>query len=72
LEAGAETHAGIGVADPLSAARDRYSGAECGDAPRGEPFTGGEQPIYPWCRVVVGDVHVFFGGDPIESITLTS
>jgi hypothetical protein len=72
LEAGARTRAGVGVGDSLPAARDRYSGAECGAAPRGESLTGGEQPTCGWCRVVVGDVRVFFGGDPIVSITMTS
>lgn len=44
---------------------------DCGEAVASEPLSGGETPTYSWCRVVVGDIRVFFGADPIESITLT-
>jgi hypothetical protein len=43
----------------------------CGKAIAGEAVFG-ESPSYRWCRALVGGVRVFFGGDPIESITLTS
>jgi len=39
-------------------------------AAAGEGAFGGT-PKYPWCRAL-GDVHVFFGEDPIESITMSS
>jgi hypothetical protein len=48
------------------------SHVECGEAVAGEPLFGGETPTYPWCRALIGDTRVFFGRDPIESITLTS
>jgi hypothetical protein len=43
----------------------------CGEQVAGEPLLGGEPPKYRWCRTTVAHVRVFFGGDPIESITLT-
>lgn len=51
--------------------RERYDErVECGEAVAGEALVGGETPMYPWCRVRVGDSIVFFGEDPIESVTL--
>jgi hypothetical protein len=44
----------------------------CGQTVAGEPLFGGEPPTHPWCRVIVGDVRVFFGGDPIKSVALTT
>ena len=72
LEHGARTRGGIGVGDDLELVRERYDRTECGEAVAGEPFFGGEAPTYPWCSAVVGDTYVFFGEDPIASITLTS
>jgi hypothetical protein len=72
LEEGARTRAGVGVGDELELVRERYRGVECAEAIAGEPLFGGEPPSYAWCRARVGDVRLFFGGDPIESITLTS
>ena len=71
LEQGARTRAGVGVGDDLELVRERYVRAECGEAVAGESLFGGEPPTYPWCRALVGDIRVFFGEDPIESITLT-
>ena len=71
LEEGARTRAGVGVGDRLETVRQRYESPKCGEAPAGEPLFGGEVPTYPWCRAVVGSIKVFFGGDPIESITMT-
>jgi hypothetical protein len=62
LADGARTRAGIGVGDELERVRERYRRVDCGKAPAGK---------YQWCRAIVGDVRVFFGGDPIESVTLT-
>ena len=70
LEDGARTRAGIGVGDDLALVRERHDGSECGEAVAGEPLFGGEPPTYPWCQTTVRDTCVFFGGDPIESITL--
>lgn len=72
LERGARTRAGVGVGDELELVRERYDRVECGEAVAGEPLFGGETPTYPWCRALVGEIRVFFGGHPIESITLTS
>ncbi len=71
LAEGAETRAGVGVGDPLARVREKYTDVRCGEAVAGEPLFGGETPKYPWCRTKVGKVSVFFGEDPIESITLT-
>jgi hypothetical protein len=71
LEEGAQTRAGVGVGDDLALVRERYDRVDCGEAVAGEPLLGGETPTYPWCRAIVGDIRVFFGEDPIESITLT-
>ena len=68
---GAITRAGIGVGDDLDRVRERYDRVSCGAAIAGEPLFGDDYPTYPWCRTKVGEIGVFFGGDPIESITLT-
>lgn len=71
LESRARTRAGVGIGDDLDRVRDRYDRVDCGESVAGEAIVG-ETPMYPWCRAIVGDVRVFFGEDPIESITLTS
>jgi hypothetical protein len=68
---GATTRAGVGVGDPLSGVRRNYENPVCGRAVAGEPLFGDEVPTYPWCRIRRGDVEVFFGDDPIQSITVT-
>ena len=67
----ARTRAGVGVGDDLTLVRERYDEVRCGESVAGESIFGGETPMYPWCRADVGDIRVFFGEDPIESITLT-
>jgi hypothetical protein len=71
LANGARTTAGVGVGDDLDHVPEVYERAECGEAIAGEPLFGDDYPTYRWCRVTVGNVGVFFGEDPIESITLT-
>lgn len=71
LAENARTRAGVAVGDDLSRVRERYGRVTCGEKAAGEPTLGGAVPTYHWCRTVVGRVHVFFGGDPIASITLT-
>jgi hypothetical protein len=71
LAEGARTRTGVGVGDELGRVREAYQRVECGEAIAGEALFGGDTPTYPWCRAIVGDVRVFFGEDPIESITLT-
>jgi hypothetical protein len=68
---GATTSRGVGVGDPLSGVRRNYENAVCARAVAGEPLFGDEVPTYPWCRIRRGDVEVFFGDDPIQSITVT-
>jgi hypothetical protein len=72
LEGGARTRAGVAVGDTLELVRERYDRVRCGEAVAGEAVFGGETPTYPWCRAIVGEIRVFFGDDPIASITLTS
>lgn len=67
----AETRGGVGVGDPLERVGERYARVRCGETVSGEPVFGDEHPTYPWCRTRVGKIDVFFGDDPIESITLT-
>jgi hypothetical protein len=71
LAEGARTRAGVAVGDDLGRVRERYERVTCGEQVSGEPLLGGEPPKYRWCRTVVAGVRVFFGGDPVESITLT-
>jgi hypothetical protein len=70
LEDGARTLRRVAIGDALPTVNNRYGGATCNAAVRGEPLSGGKPPTYRWCRVRVGRIAVVFGGDPIESITL--
>jgi hypothetical protein len=72
LADGARTRAGVGIGDELDNVGERYRRVDCGEAIAGEPLFGDDYPTYEWCRAIVGDIRVFFGGDPIESVTLTS
>ena len=73
LAEGARTRAGVGVGDELRLVRERYDRVVCGEAITGEDLFGGELPMYPWCRALVRDgIRVFFGEDPIHSITITT
>jgi hypothetical protein len=65
LRPGARTNAGVAVGDELARVRDAYASVECGRADY-----GGEGRSYDWCRTRVGRIRVFFGANPIESITL--
>lgn len=71
LAEGARTRADVGVGDELERVRERYRRVDCGEAIAGEPVFGDDYPTYPWCRAIVGDIRVFFGDDPIASVTLT-
>ena len=68
---GAATRRGVAVGDPLDAARNRYRGLHCGDAPAGDALVG-EHPTYPYCTGKIGGRHVWFGRDPIASITIST
>jgi hypothetical protein len=65
-EAGARTSRGVGIGDDLTLVRERYPSVLC------DEFGPREGHSYPWCRALVGDVRIFFGDDPIASITLTA
>jgi hypothetical protein len=67
----ARTDAGVGIGDSLVRVDEVYERVECGEAMRGESPTGNHD-MYQWCRTQVGDVRLFFGGDPIESITVAN
>jgi hypothetical protein len=71
LEDGARTLAGVAVGDDLEKVRRVYGRVDCGESVAGEAMFGGDTPMYPWCRAIVGDIRTFFGDDPIDSITLT-
>jgi hypothetical protein len=62
LAEGARTRAGVRIGDDLSRVREVYDRVDCGES---------VAPVFPWCRVL-GEIHVFFGDDPIKSITLSS
>jgi hypothetical protein len=66
LAKGPKTDAGVAVGDPLAKVATSYKHIDCGQVPRGEA------PAYDWCRATLPHVRVFFGGDPIRSITLTT
>jgi hypothetical protein len=70
-QAGATTTRGVSVGDRLDVARDKYR-LECGRVAGGESLLGG-QVYYPSCsaRLAPG-VRIWFGRDPIRSITLVS
>ena len=62
---GSTTKAGVGVGDPLADVATSFKHIDCGQT------AGGESPSYDWCRATLPKARVFFGGDPIRSITLT-
>ena len=61
------TKAGVGIGDPLAKVATSFKHIDCGQTAGGE----GPQPTYDWCRATLPKAKVFFGGDPIRSITLT-
>jgi hypothetical protein len=63
---GARTERGVAIGDELSAVEGAYPDADCGKYDYGEGARG-----YAWCRVRVGRNEVFFGGDPVASLTVT-
>ena len=65
VAAGATTQRDVNIGEPLSTARREYRQARCGR------YLGGEESAFEWCSARVGLNSVFFGGDPIASITVT-
>ncbi len=64
LAESARTRAGVEIGDDLDRVRKAYDRVDCGETAYPEASN------YRWCRVL-GDVHLFFGDDPIDSITLS-
>jgi hypothetical protein len=64
LADGARTVAGVAIGDDLARVREAYERVDCGKTAYSDARN------YAWCRVS-GDIRVFFGGDPIESITMS-
>jgi hypothetical protein len=68
---GAETTRGVQIGDDLDAARRAYD-LHCVDVAGGESLLGGQE-FYPSCRTTIGRrTYVWFGRDPIRSITVLS
>jgi hypothetical protein len=66
------TARGVAIGDSIDEVRRRYDGVECTDVAGGESPSGGVE-TYPSCRVRVAATRfVFFGGDPIRSVTFYS
>lgn len=63
----ARTTSGIRIGDRLKSAAQRHPGFRCGIRNRNSEYTP-----YPYCKGRVGDIYVWFGQDPIRSITLSS
>jgi hypothetical protein len=70
-EAGATTRRGVSIGDRMDLARSKYQ-LECSDVAGGESLLGGQE-LYPSCSARLGrGVRIWFGRDPIRSITLVS
>jgi hypothetical protein len=63
----AQTTRGVRVGDDLETVPREYSDFRCGVRNRTS-----EYPSYPYCLGRVGDTYVWFGQDPIRSITVAS
>lgn len=65
---GARTLAGVGLGDSLETARDAYSKMRCDVQNRDSEYVA-----YPYCTTKLADgLYIWFGQDPIRSITLSS
>lgn len=63
----ARTTRGVAIGDPLNSARARYRGLRCDVRNRNSEYAP-----YPYCAGKVGDQYLWFGQDPIRSITISS
>jgi hypothetical protein len=61
---GAVTQRGVRIGGRLDSVRTAHPKAHCGRYP------GGEAAVYRWCSARIGPNKVFFGGNPIESMTI--
>jgi hypothetical protein len=64
---GTRTTGGVRIGDRLESAERRYRGFHCGIRNRDSEYTP-----YPYCTGRVGETYVWFGQDPIRSITISS
>jgi len=70
-DAGATTRRGVSIGDRMDVARSKYKLA-CRDVAGGESLFGGHE-FYPSCSGRLnGGTRIWFGRDPIRSITLLS
>jgi hypothetical protein len=67
---GAATTRGVAIGDGIKEAQAAYS-TRCMKVAGGESLLGGQE-LYPSCGARVGSMYVWFGRDPIRSITLVS
>jgi hypothetical protein len=68
----AATTRGVAIGDGMEKARTAYD-VSCIDVAGGESLLGGGQEFYPSCGATLdGRLRVWFGRDPIRSITLLS
>lgn len=64
---GAATSRGVAIGDPLDEAANAYPGLECG-----VKNEDSEYPTFRYCTGrVAADRDIWFGQDPIRSITMT-
>jgi hypothetical protein len=69
---GAATTRGVAIGDEMEKARTAYGGS-CIDVAGGESLLGGGHEFYPSCGATLDNqLRVWFGRDPIRSITLVS
>jgi len=69
-EDGAATTRGVAIGDSIEKARTAYP-VRCIEVAGGESLLGGEE-FYPSCGATLDRLRVWFGRDPIRSITLVS
>ena len=70
MEPSATTTRGVAIGDEMTVAHRRYR-LQCLDVAGGESLLGGQE-FYPSCGGNIGRVRIWFGRDPIRSITLVS
>ncbi len=70
-EDGARTRRGVAIGSDLEHARNAYR-LDCIDVAGGESLFGGQE-FYPSCRATLEDsLRMWFGRDPVRSITILS
>ena len=70
-DAGATTRRGVSIGDRMDVARNKYR-LDCREVSAGESLVGGHE-FYPSCGARLNSgIRIWFGRDPIRSITLVS